>query len=531
MASISLSDLPNEVLCNIFQQFCLHCRGEHDQPSTIGTLSLHEQELRDQRGERKEGDASRYSEHYRLPLCSLSLTSKRFRDIAQPILHHEFVLGHGDSWKLEGSAWKKRLIHFMRTMRQRRDPAKLVKVASVHSRLITWIENQDARRAFLANSDAMYIDLPSLWTERAKKGISNQPSHFNYFRKALFDHGQGLEARAKESVGKRYEPHYGHGDHWLMSQLVAMLLALLPNLEHFSTRECRPILGESPGSSLADLQLLHLPVKTLDLETWFSPLVELASSLETLNIRGSWHSESSVPKMPNLKVLRLEPNFSISPFRYLKESPSFLQDILLACTGGLRTFAFEAPRAGGHRKYLDTGHPELGRVLNLLHNHQKTLNCLHLDIRRVILPRVREYLHPDLTDFTSLEHLLLSSDALPISPKDTKDYQFFNQKLPPSIKSLSFPVSRSINDPSLEKEIHWLAWSKTLEPTLLPNLRQVICDIEHPISDDVANKFGQVGVKFGYKLWNRFERTIGDKVYRSHFERGISRPASRSDYR
>ncbi|KAH7129089.1 hypothetical protein EDB81DRAFT_808699 [Dactylonectria macrodidyma] len=389
----------------------------------------------------------------------------------------------------------------MRTMRERRDLAKVVKVASIHSHLITWIDNQDARRTFFANSDAMYIDLPGLWIKRAKKHLTDPHDHFSRFLMTLFDHGRGLDSKAKESVEDKYEPHYGHGDCWLMSQLVAMLIKQLPNLQHFSTRGCQHILGSSPESFLADLQLLHLPMKILDIETWISPLVELASGLETLNIHGTWASEPPIPKMPNLKVLRLIPKELKA---HWDPSASFLEDILLACTGSLCTFVLEAPSAG-NGKYSVPG-MELGRIIYLLRHHQNTLKCLHLDIRRVRFPKVRQYQYPSLNDFTSLEHLLLSSNTMAISSDGTSEYEFLNRMIPPSIKTLHFLVSQFGGKHDLEKDLRRLASSKWHTPTVLPNLRQVICDLEHPfMNNDVANDFTAVGVEFGYKRWREFE--------------------------
>ncbi|KAH6889668.1 hypothetical protein B0T10DRAFT_486558 [Thelonectria olida] len=54
-------------------------------------------------------------------LFQLCLVSRRLRNVAQPIMYHEFLLGYGDSktiWKCSGD---RRLTSFIRTVASRRD--------------------------------------------------------------------------------------------------------------------------------------------------------------------------------------------------------------------------------------------------------------------------------------------------------------------------------------------------------------------------------------------------------------------------
>lgn len=116
---------------------------------------------------------------------SLSLVSRRFREIAQSILYHEFVLGYDDSWRTDLYTWDGRLISFMRTLRQRRDLARLVRVVYVHLRLL-WAINRDRPRDVLGEAtETLGIDLAEIWKSRIprpeKSDITGKPTNQELF--------------------------------------------------------------------------------------------------------------------------------------------------------------------------------------------------------------------------------------------------------------------------------------------------------------------------------------------------------------
>ncbi|KAJ4202369.1 hypothetical protein NW759_015420 [Fusarium solani] len=167
MASMSILNLSNEILWNIFGYFCLHCQHEYNQ-------SWDDRPFRSQDSSRgkQQPDAKSWYSIDRHALFSLSLTSKRFRDLAQPILYHEFVLGYGDSWLSESYTWEGRLVSFIRTLSRRSDLAHRVKVMYIHTSLFgrNTDESRTANRlVILEAAHALGIDLPEAWRQRMSR--------------------------------------------------------------------------------------------------------------------------------------------------------------------------------------------------------------------------------------------------------------------------------------------------------------------------------------------------------------------------
>ncbi|KAI8689934.1 F-box domain-containing protein [Fusarium sp. Ph1] len=151
----SLGNFPTDILVLIFGPFCLHCQGEYNEPWDAPPLRY--------RSARQNPDEKSWYSVDRQALVSLSLVLRRFREIAQSILYHEFVLGYDDSWRTDLYTWDGRLISFMRTLRQRRDLARLVRV---HPRLL-WAINRDRPRDVLGEAaETLGIDLAEIWKSR-----------------------------------------------------------------------------------------------------------------------------------------------------------------------------------------------------------------------------------------------------------------------------------------------------------------------------------------------------------------------------
>jgi len=144
------ANLPTETLQLIFSTFCLHCRDREKPQSRAPDASLHGTEQhRDKR--------SWYSLDCHV-LFSLCLVSRRFRNIAQAILYHEFVPGYRDSWRSTMYTWDGRLTSFMRTMAQRQDLAALVKRIYIHPYLLISISDEDAQDALKQAAHAPRIE-------------------------------------------------------------------------------------------------------------------------------------------------------------------------------------------------------------------------------------------------------------------------------------------------------------------------------------------------------------------------------------
>ncbi|KAF7556947.1 hypothetical protein G7Z17_g1079 [Cylindrodendrum hubeiense] len=309
MGSATLASLPTEVLALIFGHFCLHCRGEHDQPRDIGTVQQRQVQFRQQSDAQKRSERSWYYLLYRLPLCSLSRVSTRFRDIAQPILHHEFVHGHGDSWDSTGFNWERRLLLFMRTVKQRPDLARRTKVVGIHWFLFKSLGQTTETLKQCAT--AMGVNLRNVWRDRAVRfaSFTDDKAHkvplFMSFLVSFLDGEHGLDLAGLQNIGCELALVHDTEHCWMASELLALLLAQLPNLEHLSTQDFDDKLGLFPALALLALNVSRLPLKTLDVDIRPAPIIGLASGLETLNIRGNWRRQLEVPPMPNLKVLRV----------------------------------------------------------------------------------------------------------------------------------------------------------------------------------------------------------------------------------
>lgn len=137
MAHPTITNLPAETLNSIFGHFCLHCcHGDKEGPDSYFRSSENRQQEAHER--------SWYLADYRQPLLSLCLVSRRLRDVAQQVLHHEFVLGYGDSWRSASFSWDRRLTSFLRTVGGRPDLAAVVRRVSLHPKLLEADELGDA---------------------------------------------------------------------------------------------------------------------------------------------------------------------------------------------------------------------------------------------------------------------------------------------------------------------------------------------------------------------------------------------------
>src|SRR5687768_11119192 len=103
MAKSSLSDLPDEIIQEIFSKFCQHCHNGGRSPKPV---------YRGRTRYRPGPDEAK------LALLSLCLTSRRIYANAAPILYHEFSDFRSRLWSM---------VLFLRTISQRPDLAGHVK--------------------------------------------------------------------------------------------------------------------------------------------------------------------------------------------------------------------------------------------------------------------------------------------------------------------------------------------------------------------------------------------------------------------
>ncbi|KAH7137222.1 hypothetical protein B0J13DRAFT_74729 [Dactylonectria estremocensis] len=507
MGSPTLPHLPTETLTFIFGYFCLHCCEDDRPPWGLGTLQQHERRLEQQRGEQQPEQHSWHSLDRR-PLVSLCLVSKRLRDVAQPILHHEFRPGYSDSWRSKLLKWDGRLTSFMRTMTQRSDLARSVKVVSIQTCLFFSLKLEEARDTLLECADALRIDLLEAWkprnTKRRNEGwIALVPRFFTSF----LDRNTKISARTRRLLANSFHNRHSTGLQVISIELVAMLIAQLPNLEHLSIRnpfayggDFRPFLKESlPALNVSSLSSL----KTLDISVFTPPILELATNLEVLNIQRC-SIPSPVPPMPNLKVVRIT-NRSLSE--------KHLQNLLSSCTGKLRVFVYEAfvdtlDPSKSHRGSGD--HFRLGGAVTYLYPHRHSLQSLHLDLRAedVFQSYAIGGVRPEtgLKHFTALEKLLLSTNAIPYpSGQMFPSLELLGELLPSSIVSLHVVHEDGFYNKweNVEKGLIKLTTQLRLYQKDFPNMRWV--GYEHEGSSNGDTVSSMFGVDAGPESWPRSE--------------------------
>ncbi|KAF5619601.1 uncharacterized protein FTJAE_11885 [Fusarium tjaetaba] len=447
MAHTSTTRLPNELLALIFGQFCLHCQDAYNE-------SWDQRPLRPIESDRKlqQANAKPWYAIGRQALCSLSLTCRQFRDVAQSVLYHEFVLGYGDSWYSDAYQWEDRLAPFIRTLARRPDLARLVKVIHIsHHTLSTSEDKEQSRRNILLEAaTALGVNLPAAWKKRVEIRDSiclsdkfDWPDVYPIFSEFYLDDHPRMTEKQERQLRRAMTQKSMPGRRWMNAELVAMLLAHAPNIDIISIQS-------SPGwptcgiaeSSLPALGITHLPVKRLALGMLAGPIIKISGNLKTLNLQKYISDLGSAKiEMPCLKTLRIIDGFL---------SAERLSNVLEGCTGGLVSFEYEA---GQNRRQINDRTPDdtmfqLSDAIDSLQRHKSTLQILHLDLsaRHRNIRRARPGVN--MRDFTALKHLWISILLLfpnPFPPKlgipvnaamATADAEILVEFLPRSIVSL-----------------------------------------------------------------------------------------------
>lgn len=222
----------------------------------------------------------------------------------------------------------------MQTVAQRRDLAALVKRVYVHSYLLESVGDEEARYALGQVANALGI---KLWHQ------------------------------------------------WSADELVTILIAELPNLEHLSIQDGPNPLSNVRSSDLLAAGVSGLPLKTIDITLRAFPssivhnfalgtgalaIFELASGLGTLNLHmcGGFQ-QAVIPSLPNLKTLCIT---------HSRLSDEDLGRLLSSCIG-LHTFVYEATHTPvmsgscGNMLWQDhSDHFQLSNIVNYLSRHCET---------------------------------------------------------------------------------------------------------------------------------------------------------------
>ncbi|KAL2683375.1 hypothetical protein Neosp_007845 [[Neocosmospora] mangrovei] len=289
------------------------------------------------------------------------------------------------------------------------------------------------------------------------------------------------------------------GRRWMNAEMVAMLIALMPNLDYISLQgNYRWPTHGLPHSALPALGVSSLPLKTLDLAIGGNPIIQVASGLETLNLHHHSFNGSPIPEMPKLKTLRVTDCLV---------STKSLQELLAACTGSLTAFEFEAKIDPGSFNPFASGpasdHFQFEEAIECLEGHKDTLKVLHLDLanRGFEMSKIPDDF--DLKHFSVLEHVFLNSTVLfghvPIAKEHEVNHNILMSLLPDSVVSLT-ARNDSRWTSCLEEALLTLAGWKTQTPELFPNLRSIQSDIISTGTKSLVSLFEEAGVDFDIKV-------------------------------
>lgn len=531
MTHATITSLPAETLSSIFGHFCLHC----SHGSTEGSESYFRSS--DHHPQQQAHERSWYLADYRQPLVSLCLVSRRLRDVAQQVLHHEFVLGYGDSWRSAPSSWDRRLTSFLRTAGRRPDLAAAVRRVSLHPRLLEAAELDDAaavvelrrvgRGLGLGDADE---SAPPYYRARPGHGEYRPPTPGRTYER--FPHElQSVDRVPRVAYVDMYTSTESFRErHALGSELLAIVIGLLPNVERLSIQQTAADYDTPHLSGLRSMNTAKgaRHVETLDLATHdYSPelmikvpsqaagVLRLAKdTLKTLNLHmcnGFWSHSENAPTFGSLKTLRLTQSHL---------SAAELRVLLSCCTGGLTSFTYEAP--SDYSNFHGTQfHPS--EAIEPLSSHRRTLKALHLDLRPVFeslsmqpIPRA------SLADFTALEDLFLSANTLWTKAQASTAGEaagdgLLPQLLPASTTSLVIAGGKvDRRRRMLPAELLGLARyvAAGADGGRLARLRRVRCDsrikrrLDQGLGPEIVSIFRAAGVDFGVGSWPPSQATV-----------------------
>lgn len=240
--------------------------------------------------------------------------------------------GYGEPRCYNHYTWDRRLTTFMRTVAHRRDLASYVRRVYIHPYLKTDLGIEESKGEWAEHSSEV--------SPESSRPITQQEA-----QDTLREVAQALGNDALSSLSA--------------SDLLAGLIAELPNLEHLSLHIGLPVrlmLGSAGlcAAGLRAARVSQLPIKAIDicsgasqsqvdagmllyLDEYATDLLAACPSLEILNLHmceSLWSRPTPFPSLPQLTTLRLT---------HTDLSNSDLKKILLACQK-LHHFHYESAR-------------------------------------------------------------------------------------------------------------------------------------------------------------------------------------------
>ncbi|KAL4756297.1 uncharacterized protein BDW70DRAFT_154311 [Aspergillus foveolatus] len=452
-------------------------------------------------------DEKASSKKQKLPFAghTLEMTNTLKCLAIQPILYRDFMLGYGDSWRSELYTWDGRLLSFLRTVARRRDLAGLVKRIHILPHLL-----QASREAV----ETEERDHQRVLKERQTRGRTPDEEPLPELRQPI------LEEEARDTL-REIAP----------KDLITLLIAALPKLEHCSLFfgpnpymiTVQPATLSAAGISQLPLRTVNLPVLStaeirFELNCNARALLELSPCVETLNVHKCYgtRQQAAIPSLPSLKRIQITSS---------RLNEQGLENVLNSCDI-LCSFTYEAgvhfANGGSIGRWDCSDHFQLRNAAKYLSRHRKTLESMHIDLRR----REGEPATPrsfSFRELTALKHLFLNLDEFHsrfFMHSLTDDSQILVQSLPFGVNSVHLAGRIGDDLPRLEKSL--LGLGEAAVKSQFQNLKEVRWDRKAKLDaeDAVRSLLAVAGIDFAYDSWpeTRLSFYQGDSIPSANFE-------------
>ncbi|KAJ4211898.1 hypothetical protein NW759_012185 [Fusarium solani] len=465
--SARLENLAPELLRRIFECFCLHCHGRPDLPF----WSLHEPTSLEAT---TSADSSTYWQG-RQALSSLCLVSRRFRHVAQRVLFHEFIIPVGR----QPLSLHRRVEPFLRTLASRPDLARVVCTVALDEYLSLQLDVEYAREVVGEALHALGTNFAHFWERRKQcQEPERHPACFEISQSFIL--GQLQPGDSTSEYVQRL----------VMAEILVLLVALLPNLQHLILRDHLVPQLVFPAAASA-LGITKIPLKTLDAMAMPPSILAVAPDLETVLVG----PRDSYPKMPRVKGVYFCGHGSNDNIDVKK--------VISSCSSALSTFSYQTTFFWSSVDQSVAKMLQPRTAVKLLTNVCSSLRSLHLDMRfRVAFDRDSQVEPmPSLKQFIVLEQLFLTTNSVYNGSSSTvSDEEFLVHLLPQSIKSVTFVDPEFPPPPErLRRGLLYLADARR-DNGLFPNLTELRCDSRQVCEDGaIKHFFSQVGVDFKYQ--------------------------------
>ncbi|KAF4969143.1 hypothetical protein FSARC_3580 [Fusarium sarcochroum] len=500
-----LNNLPREIIEEIFSYFCLHCRNVFKSPNGVGTIYQHNGPH-----PRLKADEKSWYSIDRHALYSLTLTCKKLHPIAENVLYHEFAPGYGCAAWSDLYTFEGRLTSFMRTVGRRKDLAAKVRVLFIHRWLPASQSTEDTVESLRQGAADLGVDIVTGWQRRASRARHGKDQEWftgpNNSRSIYLDTMSSAfttnitDLRARHPDWRNLWTRFNH-------ELIPMLIALLPNVEHITFRNMSfwHAFEDDPFEALGITRLPNL--RSLETSADDFLIIDKAINLEVLNLSclSPWSNSGPAYQAAKIRTIRL------AGARHL---PTNISSPLTFAAKDLRSFVYQAVQENCSWDWMMSS-PTFNaeEVVELLKDYRETLETLHLDFRGAIRTPSDPPLYSrnfSLRDFTRLSDVFLSTGILfdvsnSLNENVTSDEiisDSITRRMPSSIVSLHL-ASDGARIQDTERGLIGLADTKKRHLDRFPCLQNIGSDFDGRLHKLVHRAMEEAEISLVYENWPR----------------------------